>query len=88
MIETDHVLAALDGEPGDFSVLVPNMKGYELARAAGARCVVMVLYGTDGMAKANVNMSRAEAEQVMVQILQRAAADGLRVLATIAVSWE
>jgi hydroxymethylglutaryl-CoA lyase len=88
MIETDRVLAALDGQPGDFSVLVPNMKGYELARAAGARCVVMVLYGTDGMARANVNMSRAEAEQVMVQILQRAAADGLRVLATIAVSWE
>jgi hydroxymethylglutaryl-CoA lyase len=88
MIATDRVLAALDGQPGDFSVLVPNMKGYELARAAGARCVVMVLYGTDGMARANVNMSRAEAEQVMVQILQRAAADGLRVLATIAVSWE
>ena len=88
MIATDRVLAALDGQPGDFSVLVPNMKGYELARAAGARCVVMVLYGTDGMARANVNMSRAEAEQVMVQILQRAATDGLRVLATIAVSWE
>lgn len=88
MIATDRVLAALDGQPGDFSVLVPNMKGYELARAAGARCVVMVLYGTDGMARANVNMSRAEAEQVMVQILQKAATDGLRVLATIAVSWE
>jgi hydroxymethylglutaryl-CoA lyase len=88
MIATDRVLAALDGQPGNFSVLVPNMKGYELARAAGARCVVMVLYGTDGMARANVNMSRAEAEQVMVQILQRAATDGLRVLATIAVSWE
>ena len=88
MIATDRVLAALDGQSGNFSVLVPNMKGYELARAAGARCVGMVLYGTDGMARANVNMSRAEAEQVMVQILQRAATDGLRVLATIAVSWE
>ena len=88
MIATDRVLAALDGQSGNFSVLVPNMKGYELARAAGARCVGMVLYGTDGMARANVNMSRAEAEQVMVQILQKAAIDGLRVLATIAVSWE
>jgi hydroxymethylglutaryl-CoA lyase len=88
MIATDRVLAALDGQPGNFSVLVPNMKGYELARAAGASCVVMVLYGSDGMARANVNMSRAEAEQVMVQILQRAATDGLRVLATIGVSWE
>ena len=88
MIATDRVLAALDGQPGNFSVLVPNMKGYELARAAGASCVVMVLYGSDGMARANVNMSRAEAEQVMEQILQRAATDGLRVLATIGVSWE
>ena len=88
MVDTDKVLAALDGEQGDFSVLVPNMKGYELARDAGAKCVAMVLYATDGMAKANVNMSRAEAEQVMEQILQRAAADGMRVLATIAVSWE
>jgi len=53
-----------------------------------AKCVAMVLYATDGMAKANVNMSRAEAEQVMEQILQRAASDSMRVLATIAVSWE
>jgi len=88
MVGTDHVLAALDGEQADFSVLVPNMKGYELARDAGAKCVAMVLYATDGMAKANVNMSRAEAEQVMELILQRAATDGVRVLATIAVSWE
>jgi len=40
------------------------------------------------MAKANVNMSRVEAERVMEQILQAAATDGVRVLATIAVSWE
>jgi hydroxymethylglutaryl-CoA lyase len=88
MVGTDQVLAALDSEQGDFSVLVPNMKGYELARDAGAKCVAMVLYATEGMARANVNMGRAEAEQVMEQILQKAATDGVRVLATIAVSWE
>lgn len=88
MVGTDRVLAALQDEQGDFSVLVPNMKGYELARAAGAECVVMVLYGTDGMAQANVNMTRVEAEQAMEQILHRAATDGVRVLATIAVAWE
>ena len=88
MVGTDEVLRGLSGKQGDFSVLVPNMKGYELALAAGARCVAMVLYGTDGMAKANVNMSRAEAERAMEHILQKAAADDVRVLATIAVSWE
>ncbi len=87
MAGTDRVLAALDDEKGDFSVLVPNMKGYELARDAGAKCVGMVLYGSDGMARANVNMSRAEAERVMEQILQTAERDGVRALATIAVAW-
>jgi hydroxymethylglutaryl-CoA lyase len=88
MAGTDTVLNSLGESRGEFSVLVPNMKGYELAVAAGARCVAMVLYGTDGMARANVNMSRADAERAMEQILQTAATDGVRVLATIAVSWE
>jgi len=88
MLGTDTVLKSLRGRQGEFSVLIPNMKGYEMAVAAGARCVAMVLYGTDGMANANVNMSRADAEQAMQHILQRAAVDGVRVLATIAVSWE
>ncbi len=88
MADTDIVLNGLADSPGEFSVLVPNMKGYELAVAAGASCVAMVLYGTDGMARANVNMSRAEAERAMEQILKAAAIDGVRVLATIAVAWE
>ncbi len=88
MVGTDIVLHSLTGKQGEFSVLVPNMKGYELAVAAGASCVAMVLYGTDAMAQANVNMNRADAEQAMEQILQKAATDGVRVLATIAVSWE
>jgi hydroxymethylglutaryl-CoA lyase len=88
MAGTDPGLAAQDDEQDRFYVLVPNMKGYELARDAGAKCVGMVLYGTDGMAGANVNMTRAEAERVMEQILQRAERDGVRALATIAVAWE
>ena len=88
MVGTDIVLNSFRNKPGEFSVLVPNVRGYELALAAGAKCVAMVLYGADGMAKANVKMSRADAERAMEQILQRAATDGVRVLATIAVSWE
>lgn len=88
MVGTDVVLHGLIGKQGEFSVLVPNMRGYDLALAAGAKCVSMVLYGTDGMAQANVNMSRAEAESTMELILQKAATNDVRVLATIAVSWE
>ena len=88
MAGTDLLLDALAGEKGTYSVLIPNMKGYELATAAGADTVVMVLYGSEGMAQANVNRSRAQIEQVTEQILVEAMQDDVRVIVTIAVSFE
>ena len=70
-----------------YTALIPNMKGYELATAAGVRSVSLVLYGTDGMARKNVNMGKREAEEVNARILARAREDGTRVTATIAVSF-
>jgi len=82
----------LAGLPQDidsrFTVLIPNMKGYELALAAGATSVNMVLYASEGMAQKNANMGMLEAEQVTSDILQRASQDGVRVSAAIAVAFE
>jgi hydroxymethylglutaryl-CoA lyase len=83
-----EIVAGLAGERGKFSVLIPNMKGYELALAAGSRTMEMVLYGTDGMAQANVRMSRGEAEDVTAEILARARQDDVAIVATISVSFE
>jgi len=89
MAGTDQVLAALSSPPGvTLTVLVPNTRGYELAHAAGARSVCLVLYGSEGMAQANVRMSRAAAETEAAAIIERARADGIRVTATIAVAFE
>ncbi len=88
MAGTDLLLDALAGDKGTYSVLIPNMKGYELATAAGADTVVMVLYGSEGMAQANVNRSRAQIEQVTEQILLEAMQDDVTVILTIAVSFE
>ena len=88
MAGTDVVLGAIAKEKGSFSVLIPNMKGYELATAAGAGTVVMVVYGSDGMAQANVKRSQIEVSEVTEQILSRAVQDGVKVIATIAVSFE
>ena len=71
-----------------YSVLIPNMKGYELAKATGARSVTMVLYGSEGMARKNVNMGKRRAEEVTAEILQHARQDGIRVSAAIAVAFE
>lgn len=82
------IMAALADTPGALSVLIPNMKGYELAVEAGAREVAMVVYATDGMARANVGRDRAEVDAATADILARAKGDGVRVLATISVSFE
>jgi len=89
MAGADQVLAGLP-ESGEavFTVLVPNFRGYELARDAGAKSVSTVLYGSEGMAQANVKMSREQADQVTADILGQARQDGIRVTATIAVAFE
>lgn len=89
MAGADEVLAGL-GENADatLTVLIPNVKGYELATAAGARSVCMVLYGSEGMAQANARMSLAQAEDATAAILERARGDGVRVTATLAVAFE
>jgi hydroxymethylglutaryl-CoA lyase len=90
MAGTDQVLAAL--EAAEFATptiaLIPNMKGYELARAAGAKTVTMVLYASDGMAQKNAAMSMLETEAVTMDILKLAKQDGIEVIATIAVAFE
>ena len=92
MAGTDEVLSGLRERAGSgdvtFTVLVPNVRGYELAAAAGARSVCLVLYGSDSMAGANVGMSRLQAESAAKEILERALKDGVRVTSTIAVAFE
>jgi hydroxymethylglutaryl-CoA lyase len=88
MAGTDEIVSTLSAN-GDahYTSLIPNMKGYELARAAGARSVTMVLYASDGMAQKNVKMSMAEAERVTADILACAHKDGIEVIAIIAVAF-
>jgi hydroxymethylglutaryl-CoA lyase len=92
MAGTDQVLAGLPSDTSArcplFTVLVPNRRGYELAVSAGARSICMVLYGSDAFARANVRMSRQEAESVGTDILQQARTDGVRVTATVSVAFE
>ena len=89
MAGTDQIVAGLqETTEAVYTVLIPNLTGYELAVEAGAKSVCMVLYGSDGMAQANVRMSRAQADQATLEILQRARQDGVRVTATMAVAFE
>ena len=83
-----HVVAALDLNQADFSALVPNHKGYELARAAGVRSVAVVLSATDTMNEKNINMDLETTVRVCEEIMNRAGEDGIRPRAYISVAVE
>ncbi len=88
MAGTDEVVAGLSRSDGvSYSALIPNMKGYQLARDAGVRTVNMVLYASEGMARKNVNMSMAEAERATLSILDCAREDGISVIAAVATAF-
>jgi hydroxymethylglutaryl-CoA lyase len=89
MAGADQVVAGLPKLEGmTYTLLIPNMKGYELATAAGAKSVSMVLYGSETMAQKNANMGKQQAEEVTSDILARAKQDDIKVTATIAVAYE
>lgn len=69
------------------TVLIPNQRGYELAREAGAKRVAMVLYASEGMSVKNVNMTAAESEASARAICTMAREDGIDVSIYIAVSF-
>ena len=91
MANSDQIFKSLAVQ-ADFTTpsiaLIPNMKGYEFARDAGAKIVTMVLYASDGMAQKNAGMSMSQAEDITVDMLSQAKQDGIEVIATIAVAFE
>lgn len=88
MSGTDTVLASLNNEAAEFSVLIPNRRGYELARDAGARTVNLVVAASDTMNRENIRMSTADALAVAQDIITLAEQDRIRVQAYIATAWE
>ncbi|WP_101674213.1 hydroxymethylglutaryl-CoA lyase [Alloalcanivorax mobilis] len=60
-----------------YTALVPNLKGYQLARQAGYPTVALVLSTTDTFNQRNLNMSLEQAAQSCEAILAAARADGV-----------
>ncbi|WP_411358987.1 hydroxymethylglutaryl-CoA lyase [Pseudidiomarina salilacus] len=71
-----------------YAALVPNVRGYTDAKAAGAHTVNVVLSVTDTMNRKNINMSLEQTAQVCAEIMQQAAADQLNGQAYLAVAFE
>lgn len=80
MASSDAVLRGVSHLQGaDFHVLVPNEKGYDAARAAGAKVVSVFAAASEGFSRANINCTVAESIERFKPVLARANADGVKV---------
>ena len=79
MVGSDEVLRGVNHLAGEFHVLVPNEKGYEIARACGARVISVFTAASEGFCRANINCSIAESIERFKPVVERAKADGIRV---------
>jgi hydroxymethylglutaryl-CoA lyase len=80
MVGSDQVLRAVDHHPdAEFHVLVPNEKGYDAARAAGAKVIAVFASASEGFSRANINCSVAESIERFKPVIARAKADGIKV---------
>lgn len=89
MAGTGELISALDVPPDvHLSALIPNMKGYELAREAGVETVAVVVSATQTMNQKNINMSLEKTLEVARAIIERGVSEGSKVQAYIAVAFE
>ncbi len=80
MVNSDQVLRGINHHPdSEFHVLVPNEKGYEAARAAGARVIAVFASASEGFSRANINCSVAKSIERFKPVVARARADGVKV---------
>lgn len=80
MADTAAVLAGLRRRPGvSYSVLVPNMKGYEAARQAKVGEVAIFAAASESFSRRNINCSIAESIDRFAPVAEAARRDGVKV---------
>jgi len=88
MAGTDIVAAGLPSGDYGFSALIPNRKGYELAKTAGITTMGLVIAASNTMNEKNVRMTTEQALVVCEDVLAQAKTDGMNVVAYVATAWE
>lgn len=85
---TAELVAALPKGDYHFSALIPNLKGYELAKASGIDTANIVIAASNTMNEQNIRMNNAQVLSFAKDVLGRGQADHLTTLACIATAWE
>lgn len=80
LADAEAVMAGLERRDGvRYPVLVPNLKGYERARAAGAEEIAVFTAASEAFSRKNTNCSIAESLARLNEVIEQARADELPV---------
>src|SRR5690349_24170499 len=80
LADAAEVFAGIRKVPGvRYPVLVPNLQGYERARAAGAEEIAVFTAASEAFNRKNINASIDESIERFVPVMERARADGVAV---------
>ncbi len=78
LADAAEVFARIGKAPGvRYPVLVPNLKGYERARAAGADAIAVFTAASERFTKRNINMTIDESLVTFREVLRAAKRDGV-----------
>ena len=79
MVGSDRVLRGVSHHAAsEFHVLVPNEKGYDAAREAGAKVIAVFASASEGFSRANINCTVAQSIERFKPVVARARADGVK----------
>lgn len=87
LADADAVMAALPRDRVRYSVLVPNMRGYERAAPLRPDEIVLFCSATDSHNRANLNRSTVESLEQLRLVAMRAKADGFRLRGAISTAF-
>ena len=80
LADAAEVYAAIRKKPGvRYPVLVPNLQGYERARAVGVSEIAIFTAASEAFNRKNINASIDESIERFVPVMERAKADGVAV---------
>ena len=80
LADADELMAGLTRQGSvRYPVLVPNERGYDRARAAGAEEIAVFVSATERFARENLGTTRSGALELAAPVVRRALADGVAV---------
>ncbi len=88
MAGTATVIESLPKSATYYSALVPNQKGYALARAAGLKAISSVIATSNTFNEKNIRMTTAQALAVVQDLIAQSKRDGIDALVYISMAWE